>query len=88
MDILNYADLLRDGLFLLVFCYLRTHEFKTEGNLTYDGCMVNEGGAMNISDGIFSAPRKGIYQFTFHANTVKKLYHFQIQFGAFLQFLY
>ncbi len=27
---------------------------------------------MNITTGIFKAPRKGIYQLTFHANTVRK----------------
>jgi len=49
----------------------RNEEYKSEGNLTYNGCNVNEGDAMNITTGIFTAPRKGIYQLTFHANTVK-----------------
>ena len=49
---------------------LRNEEFKAEGNLTYNGCNVNEGDAMNVTTGIFTAPRKGIYQLTFHANTV------------------
>jgi hypothetical protein len=55
------------------FYLLRVQEFKTEGNLTYDGCNINDGGAMNMSNGIFTAPRKGIYQLSFHANTVIKI---------------
>ena len=50
--------------------FFRNEEFKSEGNLTYNGCNVNEGDAMNVTTGIFTAPRKGIYQLTFHANTV------------------
>ena len=57
---------------LYIFIF-RTQEFKIEGNLTYNGCKVNKGGAVNISTGIFTAPRKGIYQFTFHANTVRRM---------------
>ena len=55
---------------LLIF-FFGNKEFKAEGNLTYDGCKVNEGDAMNISTGVFTTPRKGVYQLAFHANTVK-----------------
>ena len=32
------------------------------GNLTYDGCKVNEGSAMKVSNGILTAPRKASKQ--------------------------
>ncbi len=37
--------------------------------ITYNGLNVNVGSGMNISTGVFTAPRKGIYQFQFNGVT-------------------
>lgn len=37
--------------------------------ITYNGLNVNEGNGMNANTGVFTAPKKGIYQFQFHAIT-------------------
>ena len=43
---------------------------NTFGYITYNEILENEGGHMNIDDGIFTAPHQGIYEFNFSTSCV------------------
>jgi hypothetical protein len=48
------------------FYILRNSNFNTTGTpIPFDLAVVNEGNAMNLTSGIFTAPRPGIYFFSF-----------------------
>jgi hypothetical protein len=49
------------------FSVKRTSPFKTTDTpIPFDFSLVNTGGAMNLTSGVFTAPVAGIYSFSFH----------------------
>ena len=54
----------------IAFDAFRNKPFYTaQTYLTFDGTMVNAGGGFDPNTGLFTAPRAGIYSFSFHALT-------------------
>ena len=43
----------------------RNYKFTTIGKIPFDSARVNEGNAMDLNSGNFTAPRRGIYFFSF-----------------------
>jgi hypothetical protein len=59
------------------FYVQRKSNFKTEGTpITFDLVRVNEGNAMDLTSGKFTAPRPGIYFFSFAGTAHLKSYWF------------
>ena len=51
----------------------RKTSYETEkSKIPYDLEILNIGAAMNLSTGVFTAPVRGIYQFSFHGLTLKR----------------
>lgn len=59
------------------FSACRTSEFKNEKNFVpFQNITLNNGNSLNITTGIFTAPKAGTYLFTFHGNlSVRKIQH-------------
>ena len=49
----------------VLFYVQRNSSFSTTGNIPWQWARLNEGEAMNLTSGVFTAPVPGIYQFDF-----------------------
>jgi len=50
-----------------IFFYVRigNKSFPRSGVLSYDHQVINTGGGMNLKTGVFTAPKAGVYNFSF-----------------------